>query len=100
MNVSEGYISHIVGEIDFALKKMSEAEPVEEKLYYFSAVHGIINRVVNFQYDPILIFAHQVLFGVHSAFASRFAAMKAGGEKHMELTPEIIKKLQKNARRI
>jgi len=94
MNIAPGNIDHIAKEIDFALQKMGDASTAEEKLYYFSAVHGVINRVMNFQFDPILVFAHQVLSTVHSAFMSRLAAMKGGGEKHLAVSPEMVEKLQ------
>ena len=61
MNIEPGNIDHIAKEIDFALQRMGDAVTAEEKLYYFSAVHGVINRVMNFQFDPVLVFAHQVL---------------------------------------
>jgi hypothetical protein len=94
MNIAPGNIDHIAKEIDFALQKMGEASAAEEKLYYFSAVHGVINRVMNFQCDPLLVFAHQVLSTVHGALMSRITATKGGGEKHLSVSKEMIEKLQ------
>ena len=94
MNIEPGNIDHIAKEIDFALQRMVDAVTAEEKLYYFSAVHGVINRVMNFQFDPVLVFAHQVLSTVHGAFMSRLAAMKGGGEKHLAVSKEMVEKLQ------
>jgi len=94
MNISSDNLDYISKEIDFVLQKMDEAATPEEKLYYFSALHGIINRVMNFKCDPILVFAHQVLSTVHTIFISRFASIKSGGEKHLAIPPEILEKLQ------
>ncbi len=94
MNIKYDNFDYIVKEIDFVLQKMSEAATTEEKLYYFSAAHGVINRVMNFDCNPVLVFAHQVLSAVHGTFMSRLAAAKSGGEKHLAITPEMVKKLQ------
>ncbi len=94
MNIEPKNIDHIAKEIDFVLQKISEAATTEEKLYYFSAVHGVINRVMNFDCNPVLVFAHQVLSSVHGIFMSRLAAAKSSGEKHLAVTPEMVKKLQ------
>ena len=92
--IKSEHIDHIVEEIDFVLKKMQKAQVPEEKLYYFSAAHGVISRVMNFQCDPVLVFAHQVLSTVHAAFTGRLAAMKSKEEKQFAVIPEMVEKLQ------
>ena len=94
MKITPENVDHIIKEIDFVLQKMGEALTAESKLYYFSAVHGVINRVMNFQCDPVLVFSHQVLSAVHSAFTSRLAATKGGGEKNLSVSEEMLEKLQ------
>jgi hypothetical protein len=94
MKITPENVDHIIKEIDFVLQKMGEALTAESKLYYFSAVHGMINRVMNFQCDPVLVFAHQVLSTVHSAFTSRLTAAKGDGGKHLSVSEEMLEKLQ------
>ncbi len=92
--INSEHAGRIVEEIDFVLKKMGEVETLDEKLYYFSAVHGMISRVMNFECDPVLVFAHQVLSTVHSAFITRLAAMRGGAERPLAVVPETVEKLQ------
>jgi hypothetical protein len=46
----------------------------EEALYFFSASFGVINRVMNFHCDPMLVFIHQVLQATHQAITARLNA--------------------------
>ncbi len=94
MNIAPENVDRIAKEIDFVLQKMSEALTAESKLYYFSAVYGVINRVMNFQCDPVLVFSYQVLSAVHGAFTSRLAAAKGGSEKHLSVPEGMLEKLQ------
>jgi len=68
----------IVTEIKYSLNKMDEAASVEEKLYYFSAVHGIFHRVFNIEFSPELLFAHFIFNEAFKAFQQKLATMKMG----------------------
>ncbi len=89
MNVTSESIERISAEIDFALKKMEEAATPQEMFFYFSASYGVINRIMNFECDPVLVFSHQVLSTVHAAFTKRMSMT----ETHMDVTPEMFEKL-------
>lgn len=71
MNVSAESQERIVKEITYVLERMNEAATPQHALFYFSAVHGVINRTVNFECDPVLVFAHHVLSTTHASFASQ-----------------------------
>lgn len=45
---------------------MSNTNNINEKLFYFSAAHGMVSRVLNIQYDPTLILIHSVLLSTYS----------------------------------
>jgi hypothetical protein len=68
----------ITNEIKYAIKKMEEVSSIEEKLYYFSAVQGIFNRVFNIEFSQELLFAYFVFNETLKAFQQKLAAMKMG----------------------
>ncbi|MGD9552405.1 MAG: hypothetical protein AB7V60_04815 [Candidatus Caldatribacteriota bacterium] len=45
---------------------MNNTKDPGEKLFYFSATYAMASRVLNIQYDPILIFIHSVLLSTYS----------------------------------
>ena len=47
-------------EIRTVVKHMSMANTAPEKMYFFSAVFGMANRIMNLEFDPELGFIHHV----------------------------------------
>ena len=78
MQISDNYRKLLVKEINFAAKTMDESKLLDEKVFYFSAIFGIIQRIINFEYSPDLIFAHKILTDVHTQFQGAIAALKQG----------------------
>ncbi|MBW6486294.1 MAG: hypothetical protein K0B01_09120 [Syntrophobacterales bacterium] len=68
----------VVNEIKYAVKKMEEVSSIEEKLYYFSAVQGILHRVFNIEFSQEFLFAHFIFNEALKAFQQKLAAMKMG----------------------
>lgn len=100
MNISDQFRSIITSEIDFALKKMNSTTKVDEKLYYFSGVFSVIQRVFNIDYDPDLVYAHQVLRSSYDLFMGRVTAIQRKAEltiplesKHFDKLSSITKEL-------
>lgn len=79
MNISDQYHQMIVEEMKEVEKMYSDAKSPEDKLYFFSAIYGIINRVMNFQCDSLLVFMHQILQVVHQAISQRFTGPNIPG---------------------
>jgi len=104
MNISDNSKEIIVKEINFAVSMMNESSNVEEKLYYFSGVYSMIQRIFNLEYDSDLIYAHFILRETYNAFLQRLGAIKAGQtliplsdeqfEKLISLTKELEKKIE------
>jgi hypothetical protein len=100
MNISEESRNMIVKEIDYIASKMQKAATPEEKLYYFSATYGLINRVVNFEYDDELIFLHFVLQQAYMALQQRLVALTKGGDSIIPLTEKHFDKLLKTTKEL
>lgn len=93
MAVSDENRKSIVNEIKFAVKKMEEKKEATEKLYYFSAVFGILHRIYNIDYDPDLVYAHFILRSTHDAFLHRLKAIEVGGETTVLISKKQLSKL-------
>lgn len=95
MDISDNFRKEIVKEIGYIVTKMDKSQNPEEKLYYFSGVHSIIQRIFNLEYNPNLIYAHFVLLQTYNAFNARLQAILKGGEMLIPLNKEHFDKLSK-----
>ena len=75
---SEKYKDIIVKELEFAIRKIDQASTIEAKLYYFSAVHGVLNRILNLEYTEELLLAFYVTNETLKMFQQRHAGFKTG----------------------
>lgn len=89
MNLSAETKAKLVDEIKFALEKMKQESDAASKLYYFSAIFGIMNRIYNLEYSSDLIFAHAIISSTHSQINARLQAP----DKVIQLPLEIFDKL-------
>ncbi len=65
-------------EIAYVRDRMKEAETPEKKLYYYSAVYGIIGRIMRLEHDPQLLFCHFVLNSTYNVLNQQITAIRAG----------------------
>ena len=97
----------LVNEINFVTGKMNQSSNLHEQLYYFSAIAGMINRILNQEFDSDLVHAHFVLQSIHQSFSQNLKAAKAGNSMpllydfHFErlnaLTVELGEKIENKA---
>jgi hypothetical protein len=93
MNINDNFRDIIVKEINYAVNKMDTSSSGEEKLYYFSAVYSVIQRIFNLEYDSDLVYAHSILHETYNAFLQRLQAIRKGGETLILLSEEHFKNL-------
>jgi glutamine synthetase adenylyltransferase len=106
MNISENYKAFIVNEINFVINKMDGSKTAEDKIYYFSAINAVFQRIFNIEYDPTLVFAFIILRDTHTHFLQRLQSRKQGEtsvlltEEHLsrlsDLTRELLSKIERN----
>jgi hypothetical protein len=72
LKISNSSRGLIVKEFMKVLEMMSNAKDYKEKLYYFSATYAMVSRVLNIDYDEMLIFIHSVLLSSYSNINSFF----------------------------
>ncbi|OGQ01034.1 MAG: hypothetical protein A2026_06765 [Deltaproteobacteria bacterium RBG_19FT_COMBO_46_12] len=90
--VSEKYKNTIVKELEFVIKKIDETSTIEAKLYYFSAVQGILHRILNLEYTEELLLAFYVTNETLKMFQQRHTGFKAG-DIAIRLTEEQLLRL-------
>jgi hypothetical protein len=103
MKLSTGMKKQLVEEIKFATDQMKKTEFVDQKLYLFTAVWGMAQRMINFEYDPELTFAYQVLKLAYDQINLRINAIKAGDKLipiSENLFPQIEATLEEMAKKI
>ena len=93
MDIKNSSRDLIVNEINYVAEKMEkDGDPVKQ-LYYFSGIYVMINRIMNIDYAPELVFAHQVLQSTHQHFISRLHAFQKGGDHSIIIAEEQFTKL-------
>lgn len=80
LNITEPYKTILVDEIAFVRKKMDEEPDTRKKVYYYSAVHAMIQRVLNMDhdFDRQLIFMFTVLSASYNQMRMRVDQIVAG----------------------
>jgi hypothetical protein len=54
MKLSKNMKQLLIDELNFIIKKMKESEAAQEKMYFFSAAHGMVNRIMNLEFNNLL----------------------------------------------
>lgn len=89
---SEKYKDIIVKELEFVTNRINQAPTREEKLYYFSAVQGVLNRILNLEYSEQLLLSFYITNETLRVFQQRLASLKSG-DKAINLTDEQLLRL-------
>jgi hypothetical protein len=82
----------IAEDFGFAVRMMKESQNYDAKLFYFSSTFGVLSRIFNINFDPQLVFVHQILAAAHGTILGRLAALK-GGEQSIMLDDGLFDKL-------
>lgn len=91
MKLSKQSKNKLTQEIRFVLNKMKGNDDPKIKLYYFSAIYGIMNRIYNLEYAPDLIFAHFVLSSTYNQINSSLQV--SDKDKVIKIPDELFDKL-------
>lgn len=106
MKLSKKMKKLLLDEIAYVITAMETEENDEKKLYYFSGIHAVVNRIFNIEYDEDLIYLHHVLKSCHEAISGRLQAMKQGQDSvilllkdQFKMLIEIAKELSENIKK-
>ena len=93
MTISAGYKALILKEFDHVLEKLAAEIRPDEKIYYFSALHGTVNRILNFECSADLVYLHHILNSTYTAFHGRIQALTQGMETAVKLDNVMLGRL-------
>lgn len=93
MKIKDSYKNLIVDEMEFAIRKMNKTQDGLEKMFYFSAVFGVLHRVYNTEFNPELLYIHFILRATHEGFQNRLNAIIKGGDTSVKLSDAHFDKL-------
>lgn len=98
MKIKKEYKVKIAQEFKNASKYMLQADTPQKKLYFFSATYGILNRILNLEYDTELLFIDFILHRCYDAINSIVVPYMRGEIKIP--MPDLIILLDKIAEKI
>jgi hypothetical protein len=93
MTLPEPYKTRLLHEFDFVLERLTRDRRPDEWIFYFSALHGSVNRILNFECTADLIFLHHVLNTLYAAFNGRIQALLHGTDPAIKLDAVFLEKL-------
>jgi hypothetical protein len=77
----------IVDEFVKVFELMNGTKNTREKLFYFSATYAMVSRILNIEYDPMLVLIHSVLSSTYSNINS-FINNVANSKETFYIIPE------------
>lgn len=93
MKISDDSLDKIVDEFNYVAKEMQATDDPFKKMFLFSATYGIIQRLINVEYDPHLIYIHLVLQTTYERINSRLNSLVSGMDKAIDFPDVIFDKL-------
>lgn len=100
MKISDRHRTIIVEEIEYVVKNMAQSELSTQKLYYFSAVYGVVQRIYNIEYDDDLVYLHFILKSTYDSIHQRYEAIKQSGDINVQLHQSQFESLENFTREL
>ncbi len=94
MNLSPEMKKTFIDEIRFVLKNMRNTTIASQKWYFFSAIHAMAQRILNFEYEPELVFVFQVFQLAYNTVNARLAALSVGQEAGINIPDNLFTKIE------
>ena len=91
MQLNDTNKEYLVSEFQAAHSGMSNATSAESVMYYFSATYGTVGRVINFEYDEFLVYAHVVLQNAYNMIQLRLRSIP--NDPAVAIPNELFEKL-------
>jgi hypothetical protein len=91
MELQKNYFDMLMWTIDDVIERIDKPSTIEEKLYFFSAVYGTANKIMNFECDPLLVLLHQEIQSTHANFTGRInQPINPNNESFMGMPDEFV----------
>lgn len=93
MNITDNFRKTIVSEFRYVAEKMREEKQSAQKLYFFSAAYGVVFRIINLEFDPTLVFIHNVLQHTHVTINSMALRIEGKEERVIQIPEKVFESL-------
>ena len=94
MKIQEHLRHYLADEFDNVYKSIEAAQgDMTAIIFYLSACHGAISRVLNIEFDNELVLLHIVFNGCHNTLNNRLAAIGQNTERPINIPDELPLKL-------
>lgn len=90
MVISETLRNYLSEELNIVAGKMKEVGNPADKLYYFSAVYGALQRTLNMEYSRPLCLLHFVCLSAYSTVQQRLTLLSQGQDRSVTLSPDTF----------
>lgn len=94
MNISKQMEKTLIDEIRLVHGNMAKTNVPAEKMYNFSAVYGMANRIINFEYDPELLFLNQVIQLAYNMINARLSALATRQDVGIDIPESMFTKIE------
>jgi hypothetical protein len=78
MNLSKNIKKLLIDELNFVLQSMKATDKPKEKLYFFSAIYAVANRIFNIEFHSELVFIHNVFQAAYNEINANLTAVLQG----------------------
>ncbi|MBI4304155.1 MAG: hypothetical protein HY665_07465 [Chloroflexi bacterium] len=94
MNLPPEMQKTFTDEIRFVLKNMRNTTIAAQKWYFFSAIHGMAQRVLNLEYEPELLLIYQIFQLIYTMVNARLAALAGGQEAGINIPENLFTRIE------
>ena len=93
MNLTKDERLRLSEEIQFVVEKMRADSDPFNQIYFFSAVYGVIGRLLNTTWDPTLALVNQVTQTAYGAISTRLQSVADRRERGINLPIGLMEAL-------
>lgn len=92
MRIPDDLKKRMLDDFDFSIQKIQEEENIRKKLYYFSAIYGVVERIMRLHLEPQLVLVHAVLNLTYNSLMG-LVQSRERGDIARELPPNLTETL-------
>lgn len=78
MKLSSNHLKILIDEMEFVIDKINSTTNYHEQLFYFSAIFGMISRILNLEFKSDLVHIHLILRTTYESLLQRMRATEKG----------------------
>ena len=94
MNLSKNMKKLLIDELNFVFKNMKATDNPTEKLYFFSAIYAVANRIFNIEFHSELVFIHNVFQAAYNQINANLTTVLQGQGIAIGIPSEVFAGLE------